>query len=402
MASAELESTAEFVQRSGALGISSTNVRALVDAGFDTFGKFAFSVPYTPGSSDESPLVDWLTRTLGGPIDPAQLACLRRLFWESHALALGDLKQRQEHGSEGVSKKLPTSERVARSNEQRKRLKGVVWGADTEPSHQLVDRFVAMVEENAVTYVRPELCTSRTQEVSSVKQVKSFSLGADGNLKVQQKSEDFECSTSGELRLRSSFQRKSLAMDQAHMVSFAVAEQWHTYLFMCLQREPPKGFRAVTISQLLEADKRMWVLIAEESRGNVAAKISDSCPCDAILTRLSSSQEVLAFLTPLPEAPPSSRWEPYPTKGKGGKGKDKDKGKGKSKQWQGSANQWSLPLPAGAKTHTEDGKPLCQMFNKGKCWHTKTTKPGKRCVKGFHKCWICLRDRPATECTHTD
>ena len=110
-------------------------------------------------------------------------------------MALGDLKQRQEHGSEGVSKKLPTSEREARSNEQRKRLRGVVWGADAERSHPPVDRFVSMVEENAVTYVKPELCTSRTQEISSVKQVKSFFLGSDGNLKVQQKTEDFECST---------------------------------------------------------------------------------------------------------------------------------------------------------------------------------------------------------------
>ena len=112
MATAELESVAEFKRRASALGVTEAHLGALVTAGFDTFGKYAFAVPYVPGAADEKPLVDLLKKTFGG-VDPrdSELACLRRLFWESHALALADLKQRQQHGSDNVTKKLPTSER---------------------------------------------------------------------------------------------------------------------------------------------------------------------------------------------------------------------------------------------------------------------------------------------------
>ena len=402
MATAELESVAEFKRRASALGVTEAHLNALVGAGFDTFGKYAFAVPYVPGAADEKPLVDLLKKTFGG-VDPkdSELACLRRLFWESHALALADLKQRQEHGSDNVTKKLPTSERVARSQDQKKRLSGVIWGPDTEPSDQLVDRFVQMSEDNVAGYVKPELCTSRSQEVLQVKQAKNFSIGSDGNLKVGQATPDFTCSTSGELRLRAALHRKALAMDLSGVLSYKVAELWHTSLFTCLQREAPPGYKAVTVSQIMEADKRLWVLLSERTRGNVASKLGSPPPCDAEFTKLADSQEILSFLAPLPLPPPvpdlvRPRFEPYPDpKGKG-------KGKGKGKEPTKGANAASFDLPEGAKTKTEDGKPLCFAFNRGKCWHSKKTKPGKRCPKGFHKCWVCLRDRPATECTHSN
>ena len=71
----------------------------------------------------------------------------------SHLLEPSSLSpgcNRARLGSESITKKLPTSERVARAQEQKKRLSGVVWGPDTEPSDQLVDRFVQMAEENVV------------------------------------------------------------------------------------------------------------------------------------------------------------------------------------------------------------------------------------------------------------
>lgn len=133
------------------------------------------------------------------------MAPLRRLFWESHTLALAELKQKSEHGSDGVMKKLPTAERKARADNQRARLTGVVWGPETEPSHQLVDRFVAMVEENVVSYVKPELCTSRSMEVLNSKSHQTFALSSDGNLKVKQSEQDSECPVT---RLREAFRRK--------------------------------------------------------------------------------------------------------------------------------------------------------------------------------------------------
>ena len=51
MATAELESVAEFKRRASALGVTDDHLKALVAAGFDTFDKYAFAVPYVPCTS---------------------------------------------------------------------------------------------------------------------------------------------------------------------------------------------------------------------------------------------------------------------------------------------------------------------------------------------------------------
>ena len=119
--------------------------------------------------------------------------------------------------------KLPTAERVSRAKDQKARLSGIVWGPDTEPSDQLVDRFVQMAAENVVVYVKPEMCTSRSQEIMQVKQSKNFTIASDGSLKVTQQNANFVCSTTGELRLRSSFHKKALAMDLAGILTYCRA-----------------------------------------------------------------------------------------------------------------------------------------------------------------------------------
>ena len=343
--------------------------------------------------------VTLIARTIGAAPSDGQMAALRRLFWESHSLALADIRQRSEHGSESVSKKLPASERKARAEEQKTRLTGVICGPDSEPSHQLVDRFVAMVEEGVVSYVRPELCTSRALEVANTKQTNAFHLAPDGNLKLKEKDVDLECPISGELRLREAYRRKALAMDLAALVSYRVAEEWHSYLFMALQREVPKGFRSISVAQLMAADKRLWILLSEQTRGEVHSRAGQDKPCDSALTKLSSSHDVLNFLIPIPDVsdrqPSSSRSSPYPD--------TKNKGKGKGgKQSSKSAPATEAPLPEGCSLQKADGKPVCGLFNRGKCWHK--TKPGKRCPRGFHVCWktSCNRQRPWFECTHTD
>ncbi|CAE7283062.1 unnamed protein product, partial [Symbiodinium sp. KB8] len=362
MATSELDSEVEFKRRALQLGVTASNIDSLIASGFKTFGQFAFSVPYQPGSADESPLVELLTSSLSGEPEADQLSCLRRLFWESHGLAVRDLRLRQEHGADAVLKKLPTSERVARAEAQKKRLNGLTWSPETEPSHQLVDRFVSMVEEQTVIYIRPELCASRAQETLQIKQAKTFSFGSDGQLRLSHKVDDLECSTAGEWKLRMALQRKSLAMDLAGLVSFQVGEEWHTYLFTVREREVPKNMKQVSLQQILDADKRLWILLAEEVRGKIVPRPGADPVCDAIIRRLSSSNDVLSYLTPQQEIrqPSIHRWEPYTPRGRGGKGKGKDEDKDKNKGSESSTSQ--LSIPEGAHKTTSDGKPLCFLF----------------------------------------
>ncbi|CAE7529697.1 unnamed protein product, partial [Symbiodinium microadriaticum] len=72
----------------------------------------------------------------------------------------GQLSCLKEHGVDAV---------------QRKRLSGLTWWPEIA-----FDRFVFMLQEQTVTYVRPELCTSRAQDALQLKQTETFSFGADG------------------------------------------------------------------------------------------------------------------------------------------------------------------------------------------------------------------------------
>lgn len=45
------------------------------------------------------------------------------------------------------------------------------------------------------------------------------------------------------MKLREAFRRRALAMDLAQMVSYTVSEEWHAFLFLSIQRDPPKRFQ---------------------------------------------------------------------------------------------------------------------------------------------------------------
>ena len=88
-------------------------------------------------------------------------------------------------------------------------------------------------------------------------------------------------------------------------------------------------------------------------------------------------------------------------KGKGFKGYGKQDGQGKGKGGSGAAGP-KPQLPDGCVTHDEDKRPLCFAYQSGKC---KFKGPaGKRCARGYHKCYKkgCYRPKPYYLCNHSD
>ena len=63
---------------------------------FATFGKLAFAFGYSPASASDEPLRKFLAETLEEDLGVDQLAALRRLFFESHTMAVTDVRQRVE------------------------------------------------------------------------------------------------------------------------------------------------------------------------------------------------------------------------------------------------------------------------------------------------------------------
>ena len=119
---ATVESEAAFASRASNIGLSAAIITALKTRGIATFGRFAFSSSYQPGSNDETPFKEMVAETLGRNPDTGELALLRRLYFESHALSISDLRSRVENRDDELPKKLPAPERVARLNLQRRTL----------------------------------------------------------------------------------------------------------------------------------------------------------------------------------------------------------------------------------------------------------------------------------------
>ena len=402
--SSTLDSEAAFTSRAKQIGLEQWVIDKIREKRFATYGRLAFGFAYSPQSADEKPLRDFLAGLLDDEPSPDQLASLRRLFFEAHTMALTDVRLRAESNPDPAvaTRKLPTAERVARQQAQEKKLGGLVFNPMTIPSNHLVDLFVDMVETGILTYVKAETCCSRAQEVETIRKDPAVSTDATGLLKLGSKNADPSCETNTELKLKSAWQRRSLAMDLAGLASFEVTETWSQFLFGHLLREQPKGFAKISLQQIMDTDKQLFILASHQTMGKLSSAPHEKKPLDEAFEKLKESTEVLQFLTPLPaqrvhEAPTSNNNRPtkVPKVDKGGKGNSKggnNSGAGPSK----------AQLPEGCVTHDDDRKPLCFAFQSGKC---KFKGPaGKRCARGYHKCYKrgCFRPKPYYLCNHTD
>jgi hypothetical protein len=195
-------------------------------------------------------------------------------------MALTDVRQRVEASPDPALavRKLPTAERVARQSAQEKRLGGIVFTPTTIPSNHLVDTFVEMVETGILSYVKAENCCSRAQEVESVKKDPTVSTDASGLLKLGAKQVDPACEANTELKLRAAWQRRNLAMDLAGLATFEVTETWTQYLFTQLLKEQPRGFSKVTLQQLIDCDKHLFVMASHMTMGKLASSPDEEKP----------------------------------------------------------------------------------------------------------------------------
>ena len=159
-----------------------------------------------------------------------------------------------------ASRKLPTAERLARQTAQRSRLGGIIF--------------------NPLSYVKPEQCISRAQEVSAVKKDPTISTDSQGRLKIANKNSEVSCEANSELKLRAALQRRSPAMDLAGIASYDVVEPWVQFLFSQMLREQPRGFSKVTFQQLIDCDKQMFIMASHKTLGKLQSSPADPKPLD--------------------------------------------------------------------------------------------------------------------------
>jgi hypothetical protein len=202
----------------------------------------------------------------------------------------------------------------------------------------------------------------------------------------------------GEHKLRQAFLRRSLAYDLAGIATFSVLDLWAKKLFEKMN-EAPLANRHISVEQVINADKALWVKVSNDTRGKLQPKTGYDKPFDVSFTKFCEHPEVLQHLTPL-QSIGGQRHENVQTSSSGGKGKGSSytDGKGKGSKGKGKAGP-GITVPDDCEIFV-DGKQPCKRWQIGRC--TAKVKPGKRCMVCYHICWkkSCHKLQPGNECPH--
>eukprot|EP00435_Cladocopium_sp_Y103_P063621 s123_g25.t1 len=394
-----LESKAAWEARARAIGAPEGFIIELQNGNSDSFGQWAFCCSCDQNSLDDTPMKEAVQTLIGRDVTPQEMVLCRRLYFEGRTYAISDMQSRIERTSNDKPRTMPLAERMARIERQKGDLVGVTWTAELELAHKLVDKIVAMQEDGNLLFIPPNACVSRVQEIQQEKHEVALTFDANGSIRVGKKAEDLKCDTNGNLNLRNAWTRRNLAYDQAGLASFVVVEKWTTKLMLSKLKEPPAGFPYITIQQICECDREMWLQLAQLSRGQLQPPAPDVRPFNAMIEQLTTSPEVLCFLVPLkggkresnestdapgpkkPKAIPSALSAPSKTTPKPAD--------------QASAGVNWRKFPAGCQRKGASGW-RCLKYQWGLC---NKQKEGK-CKFGIHECFKCGAKRPYNQCEH--
>ena len=410
-----LDSEAAFRSRAKEIGFNDAEIRRLGVLGYSTFGRLAFAANYVPGSSDETPLLK-----LGADItdvDPApadRMPLVRRLVFESYTLASADLRSRVERKDDDVPRRLAQAERAARHEEQSRRLTGLDISGELEPSHALIDAVYQLHEDNALKYIRWELCTKRDAELMGLKTDPVWRPDSSGVIREHKVQEVLKADVGSDLKLQYALRRRSLAFDQARLLDFDKFERWTQILIEAFTKTPPENYYKISIEQVHRADLELFKYMMKETRSGIRP-VGGVAPLEAALEKALLAPEVRLNLQPLQGNPSSGvkrkaddpadpaadkKLKPDQSaemeklrrqlanmegqvrnlraKGSGGGAAPKGKGKGRGRGM--------IRMPSsliGLSPVNAAGESICYDFNLQGC---SKAKAGERCNKGLHCC----------------
>ena len=399
------------------LGISMAAINLMKAGGVSTMGSYAFCCLFQPGSTDETLLVDTLTRLLGAGPTPEQMIGLRRLFFESHTLAIVDMRSRLEHNDD-QPKKILGPERNSRMAELRLRLPGLTIQGDLEFSNSLLDKTIDQLDRNELRFIPLDECTRRDQEFDGIKrdELLRIELRRDDSLRLGRELPEVKARLATDLEVRNAFIRRALAYDCAGLITFAIQEAWICKLFRLMQEPALEAHHAISLAQCFRADRRLWQKVSEATRSNIVPIAGLPKPLDTAMTTFAENVEVTFLLLPLPSghsapahlAPPGPteyplimpgkgpRVAPYAAPGKGAKVGKAAKG-GKAGKPKGKGPRINA---LGCVSCLPDGKPVCPFFNTAEGCRDTKVPAGKRCSRGWHCCGIpqCGGPHPMQNC----
>ncbi|CAL1131971.1 unnamed protein product [Cladocopium goreaui] len=316
-----IDSKVAFQNRALELGIDQLEIDALDAAGINSYATYAYCSTYQPGQNDDTALIGFLTTTLAAAPSAASITRFRRLFFEAHALSLEDLKSRADRSESSEARIIPLAEKMDRIRMQKQR--------HDEALRSKVDT--------------------------------SLVLDNSGGLRLSKKQKLDDVNVTGEHKLRQAFLRRSLAYDLAGIATFAALDLWTQKLFEKMNETPLTNYRHISVEQVINADKALWVKVSNDTRGKLQPKTGADKPFDIAFEKFSEHPEVLQHLTPL-QSVISQKHDATNTSSATGKGKASNPldGKGKSSKGKGKTNT-GIEVPDDCEIFV-DGKQLCKRW----------------------------------------
>ena len=280
-----MDSAAVFQNRLVQLRLEDAKAK-FIELGWTTFGEFAFASAFVPGSPDDGSFDLQITRKLFGDAEHPKRVAVRRLFFEAYSMAVADVRRRVEKSDSDAPRRMPQPERNERLLQQKDKLSGLELTGPLECSDSLIDRAVAIYDNNELSYLSWDMLTSREDEQRSIKHLKDFRPDEQGYLREYRSTKSGPADTSSDLLLKWALMRRGLALDQAGVMSFKVHEEIVRLLIRELTRPPLPGFSKVSVEQLLRADQEIFNQLRDRTRNGVQMAGDMVKPVDAVVEKV--------------------------------------------------------------------------------------------------------------------
>eukprot|EP00971_Amphidinium_carterae_P267577 5307732-Amphidinium_carterae.1 len=160
-----VDSEVAFKARAIELNLSEDVLAKLKVRGWHTYGGLAFSTAFAPSANDYEHFRTDVLPSLVDNEEAPEATSIRRLWYESQVIASAELKRLTTTPSDIGTRKLNAAERQERLLRVRQKLYGHIVEDGAEPSHQLVDVYVAMHEAGVVSFLPWDAYTSRAHEM---------------------------------------------------------------------------------------------------------------------------------------------------------------------------------------------------------------------------------------------
>ena len=376
-------------------GLSTEETEAILDSNVTSMAQMAFAISPPGTAPTEQEVREFFNGKVA--VNLGTITSTKLLIFECHTLVVANIKSEVNKKDDSSSHStLPTAERDRRVAEQRQRLAGLRLKGDEEVAHSSYDLAFTMLEKDIVTYLHPEKFVTRRAELLQKKPAKQLSLDQD-SLTVKEKPLDMVCNTRTELELVQAFRRRALAFDLVGLAPYELMNGYHAELLSHLQEDPPPGYTQVSVTQVLRADRAVFLHLAEvltTLKRNAAGEL----PLERELMSTLARPNVSFHLLPLaasappkaaPKANPNNankrkREETAAPPSQPSKGQTRPKGRGKGKSKRKGRGPNVPKDLVGKALETHDGRRICWPFNmQNGC---QDAAPGGQCQRGVHVC----------------